>query len=73
VWQSKHHTHYKDCFTDFHLQQLIMEPSRVCPLSSTLIDHIACSSQLSVSKVLQAVGVSDHQVQVVEVDVPVLH
>ena len=72
--QSKHHTDYIDCLTDFHLEQLITQPSRVivCLLSSTLIDHIACSSKLSVFRVLQTIGVSDHQVRVVELDVPVL-
>ena len=70
--QSKHHTDYVDCLTDFQLKQLITEPSRVCPLSSTLIDHIACSSKLSVCRVLQAIGVSDHRVQVVDLDVLVL-
>jgi len=67
--QSNHHTNYIDCLNDFQLRQLFTEPSRVCPLSSTLIDHIACSSKLAVSRVLQTIGVSDHRIQVVEVDV----
>jgi len=67
--QSKHHTNYIDCLNDFQLKQLITEPSRLCPLSSTLIDYIACSSKLSVARVLQAIGVSDYRVQVAEVDI----
>ena len=67
--QSKQYKIYNDCLTDFQLKQLITEPSRVSSLSSTLIDHIACSSKLSVYKILQTIGVSDHRVQIVEISV----
>ena len=57
---SKHQRAYIDCLTDFQLVQMITGPTRVCPLSSTLIDHVVCSSSLTVNRVLQAIGVSDH-------------
>ena len=63
---------YIACLTDFQLVQLIAGPSRVCALSSTLIDHVVCSSSFAVTRVLQAIGVSDHHVQIVELDVSVL-
>ena len=54
---------YSVCFLDFPLVQLVQGPSRVSVLSSTtLIDHILCSSNFKVIKVLQAIGVSDHRV-----------
>ena len=63
---------YIDCLDDFQMVQLIVEPSRVSTLSSTLIDHIACSSSIKVSRVLQSVGVSDHRVQIADLDIRIL-
>ena len=47
----------------FGLQQLVQQPTRVTPLSSTLIDHIYVNNlnKLKVSNVrLSGVGISDH-------------
>ena len=64
---------YSDCLLDFQLVQLVQGSSRVSVLSSTLIDHILCSSNFKVIKVLQAIGVSDHHVQIAEFDISVEH
>ena len=62
---------YSDCLLDFQLVQLIQGSSRVSVLSSTLIDHILCSSNFKVTKVLQAIGVRDHRIQIAEFDISV--
>ena len=69
---TNHQRKHIDCLTDYQLVQLIAGPSRVCALSSTLIDHVVCSSSFAVTRVLQAIGVSDHRVPIVELDVSVL-
>ena len=57
---------YHDLLIDFQLVQHIQEPTRVSASSSTLIDHVMCSQDISVSNVTQATGVSDHRIQIVE-------
>ena len=63
---------YVDSLADFQMVQLIVEPSRVSTLSSTLINHILCSSSNKVLRVLQTIGISDHHVQMAEFDIPIL-
>ena len=58
---------YKNLVADFHLIQHISEPSRVTPVSSTLIDHFITTPSLTVNSVYQAVGLSDHLLQVVDI------
>ena len=58
---------YKNLLADFHLIQHIFEPSRVTPVSSTLIDHFITTPSLTVNSVYQAVGLSDHLLQVVDI------
>jgi len=53
--------------TDLHLFQYISEPSRVTPVSSTLIDHFIITPNLTVNLVYQIVGLSDHLLQVVNI------
>ena len=45
-----------------------MGPSRVTATSSTLIDHIVSSSQVPVLRSVQTCGLSDHKVQIVNLD-----
>ena len=42
-------------------------------LSSTLIDHVLCSQDISLTSVMQATGVSDHHVQVVDFEITFQH
>ena len=48
--------------------QHITEPTRVCSVtrSATLIDHVIGSDLLNVSLSTQAIGISDHRVQIVD-------
>ena len=57
---------YSNLLTDLQLFQHVSEPSRVTPVSSTLIDHFITTPKLKVNSVCQAVGLSDHLVQVVD-------
>ena len=57
---------YHDLLIDFQLVQHIQDPTRVSVSSSTLIDYVMCSQDISVSNVIQATGVSDHRIQIVE-------
>ena len=45
-----------------------MGPSRVTATSSTLIDNIVSSSQVPVLRSVQTCGLSDHKVQIVNLD-----
>lgn len=65
--------HYSDLLVDFQLVQHVQEPTRVSSLSSTLIDHVLCSRDISVISVIQATGVSDHRVQVVDFEIAFQH
>ena len=56
---------------DFHLLQHITQPSRYSSISATLIDHVISTSSVSVKKSQQTAGVSDHQVQIVDLFLPV--
>ena len=60
---------YNDFLNDFHLRQLMSEPSSVTDASATLIDHIICTAVLPVLGVQQAVGLSDHRVQIAHFDI----
>ena len=46
-------------------------PSRVTDTSSTLIDHIVSTPVVSMLSVKQAIGLSDHRVQIADIDVVV--
>jgi len=59
---------YCDILTNFQATQHILEPSQVCNLFSTLIDHIITSNSLTVSNITQGVGLSDHRVQFVDIN-----
>ena len=56
---------------DFQLTQFVPGPSRVTELSSTLIDRILCTSSISVLDVKQTIGISDHRVQVLDLNIVV--
>ena len=45
-----------------------MGPSRVTATSSTLIDHIISGLQIPVLRSIQVCGLSDHRVQIVNLD-----
>ena len=60
---------YNDLLINFRMRQLILEPSRVTDTSSILIDHIICTVHLPVLNIQQAVGLSDHRVQIVDFDI----
>ena len=60
---------YVSLLSDYGLSQYILQPTRVSPQSSTLIDHVICTNDISVLNSLQAVGLSDHRVQLVDFDV----
>ena len=62
---------YQNILSDFQLTQFVPGPSRVTDLSSTLIDHILCTSSISVLDVKQAIGLSDHRVQILDLDIMV--
>lgn len=59
--------------SDFNLVQHVTEPTRVCSVSrsATLIDHVIASEVLNVSLSTQAVGISNHRMQIVDFDVTV--
>ena len=59
---------YNNLLADFYLTQHVAGPSRVTATSSTLIDHIFSSSQVSVLRSVQTCGLSDHRVQIVHLD-----
>ena len=63
---------YLDLLSDYQLTQYIKKPTRICALSETLIDHIYGTKCLDVSNVTQALGISDHSMQVVDFDIPML-
>ena len=60
---------YVSLLSDYGLSQHILQPTRVSLQSSTLIDHVICTNDISVLSSLQAVGLSDHRVQLVDFDV----
>ena len=63
---------YGDLLFDFDLLQHVKESTCVCNLSATLIDHVTGSSSLLISGMTQTVGLSDHNVQIVDFNIPVL-
>lgn len=62
---------YSHLLSDFNLSQHVIEPSRVCTHSATLIDHVVSSAALCITQSTQTIGVSDHRVQVVDFNFPV--
>ena len=62
---------YLNLLSDFNLKQHVVELSCVCANFATLIDHVVSSAALSVVQSTQAVGVSDHRVQLVDFNFPV--
>ena len=63
---------YVELLSDFQFIQHNGEASRVTKTSATLIDHVLGTPVLSVSKCYQAVGLSDHRAQILEVAIPSL-
>jgi len=61
---------YKDLLSDFQFVQYNSEPSRVTRTSATLIDHVLCTPVSSVKKCYQAIGLSDHRTQILELTIP---
>jgi len=57
---------YCDVLCDHHLTQLIDSPTRVTDYSATLIDNTLCTPDIPVCSVSQAVGLSDHRIQLVD-------
>ena len=64
---------YMNLLSDFNLVQHVTEPTHVCSISrsATLIDHLIGSEVLNVALSIQAVGIRDHRVQIVDFDVTV--
>ena len=62
---------YQNILSDFQLTQFVSGPSRVTELSSTLIDHILCTSSILVLDVKQAIGLSEHRVQILVLNIVV--
>ena len=64
---------YMNLLSDFNLVRHVSEPTRVCSISrsATRIDHVISSEVLNVSLSTQAVGISDHRVQIVDFDVTI--
>ena len=64
---------YMNLLSDFNLVQHVTEPTHVCGASgsATLIHHVIGSEVLNVSLSTQAVGISDHRVQIVDFDITV--
>ena len=62
-------TNYQNLLSDFNLVQHVTGPSRVTDTSSTLIDHIVSTPIVSMLSVKQAIGLSDHCVQITDIDV----
>jgi len=65
-------TAYSDFLCDYNLTQHILEPSRVTATSATLIDHIITTHDIKVNSVQQCVGLSDHLVQFLDLDMSVV-
>ena len=65
--------HYNNLLVDFQLVQHVQEPTRVSSFSSTLIDHVLCSQDISVTSVTQATCVSDHCVQIIDFEIAFRH
>ena len=61
---------YVSLLSDYGLSQYILQPTRVSLQSSTLTDHVICTNDISVLNSSQAVGLSDHRVQLVDFDIP---
>ena len=57
---------YCDLLCDYHLTQLIDNPTRVSQYSATLIDDTLCTPDIPVHSVSQATGLSDHRIQLVD-------
>ena len=60
---------YQDLFNDFNLVQHVTSLSRVAESSLTLTDHIVSTSVVSMLNVKQALGLSDHHVQIADIDI----
>ena len=71
ILSSNDHSDYKNILSDFQFTQHISGPTRVTNSSSTLIDHALSTSNLAVLQCFQATGLSDHQCQIIEVDIPI--
>ena len=61
-------TAYLNLLSDFYLAQHVVGASRVTDTSSTLIDHVIGSSSISMLRSIQMTGLSDHKVQIVNLD-----
>ena len=57
---------------DFSLIQHVHQPTRICYNSVTLIDHVIASDTLNISQSILAIGVSNHNLQRVDVEVNTL-
>lgn len=60
--------YYQNLLSDFNLVQHVTGPSRVTE-TSTLIDHVVSIPVVSMLSEKQAFGLSDHHVQLVDIDV----
>ena len=60
---------YVSLLLDYGLSQYILQPTWVSLQFPTLIDHVICTNDISVLNSLQAVGLSDHRIQLVDFDV----
>ena len=59
---------YDNLLADFYLTQHVVGASHATDTSSTLIDHIFACSHISVLRSTQTCGLSDHKVQIVNLD-----
>ena len=59
--------------SDFRLIQHAYQPSCICHNVATLIDHVITTDTLNASQSIQATSISDHYVQIVDVEVITVH
>ena len=57
---------YMNLLSDFGLLQHVSEPTCISKTSNTLIDHVISSTPLLATNSVQAVGISDHRIQIVD-------
>ena len=60
---------YMNLLSDFGILQHVSEPTRLSKTSSTLIDHVISSTPLLATNSVQAAGISNHRIQIVEFNI----
>ena len=63
---------HTNLLSDFSLIQHVHQSTCICYNSATLIDHVIFSDTLNISQSIQTIGVSNHNVQIVNFEVHTL-